>query len=136
MSLQDARAIKRAWMKETVSYRKLRVQYKLDREDILRMKSDVKYKQERYYLNDVKNFLDWKIRDTLNQQSTIPSSCKPHTKECEHCKKDVNADYFSVTKPTLCIPCERRKENKYNKKLEQIACSGLIKPQGNQMQML
>jgi len=133
MSLKDLRAIKREWLQNTVSYVKLRKIYKLDKEDILQIKSEIKYGEERFYLKDIKEYLDEKIANNLNQQTSIPTSMSGNTKRCEQCKNDVNKDYFSHVKPTICIPCERKNENRYNKKLEQIETSRRIKPSGKQI---
>ncbi len=136
MSLKELQAVKREWLKNTITYDALRKFYKLNAKDISLIKSEVKYHKERFNLKDVREYLDRKIMDNLHPQKSILWVENINTKVCESCKKDVNVDYFTSFDPNICMVCEKEKELKCKNKLAKIKESRMIRASSNQIPML
>ncbi|MCX6734321.1 MAG: hypothetical protein NTZ25_00220 [Candidatus Peregrinibacteria bacterium] len=136
MSLAELRKAKKEWLKETASPFMMRKFYKLEKNDILNIKSEIKYGEERFNLKDIKEYLDRKIANNTDQQVSINYSKISNDKKCEHCKKNVNKNCFSKTRSNICIICERKNERKHDKILEQIEISRSRRIRPNQRQML
>lgn len=128
--IKSLRQQKREWLESTFSQDYLKRKLKLKVDEISKIESEVKYRQERYSIDAVKRYLDIRIK----KMNLTPGDSSEVS--CEHCKKLVNKDLFSTIKTRICIKCERKFELKNKKDIERIRESRCGKPARNQMPLL
>lgn len=132
MALSELRKQKKEWLGNTVSSSYLKRAFKLSETDISKIKSEVRYGQERYSILDAKRYID----DKINKQSFLKFSGNSVTKMCKRCEKNVNESFFSNSKTEICIKCERKIELQTSKKLDKINESRSRKASRNQISLI
>lgn len=132
MSLSALRKQKQEWLNSTVTSSYLKRAFKLSKEEIGQIKSEVRYGKERYSIKNAKIYLDAKI----DKNSLVKFSGNCVTKQCNKCNKSVNSKFFSNSKSEICISCERNIEFQVKVKLGKISDSRSNRNLRNQMPLL